>query len=384
MSLLRYESYKQGGVEWLGEVPSHWSCARLRWLTNRYAGGTPDKANQEYWTDGTVPWLNSGAVNQSVINKASAYITQTAYENSSAKWVPKGALVMALAGQGKTKGMVARLAIAATCNQSMAAIVPREGVSSPFLFWWLTSNYQNIRNMAGGDLRDGLNLELLGDVPCPTMPLQEQLAIADFLNRETAKIDALVQEQQRLIELWKEKRQAVISHAVTRGLDPNVPMKVSGLEWLEDVPQHWGSSIKLNDLAAKTRHSFVNGPFGSDLLTEELIPDGVPVIYIRDLKQYGYRRVSEWCVPGLAVVYPQGEPNAIITQDVIRLRVNETIARASWFIYSIRISGEYRSTLFQWTRRERVSDLENINNSNVSFRLRPNSAASHLSSTMRQ
>jgi type I restriction enzyme S subunit len=157
--------------------------------------------------------------------------------------------------------------------------------------------------------------------------------------------------QQRLIELLKEKRQATISRAVTKGLDPNAPMKASGLEWFGAVPQHWGHSTKLNDLAGKTRHSFVNGPFGSDLLTEELLAEGVPVIYIRDLKPSGYRRVSEWCVtskkagelsfcnvipgdiliakvgepPGLAVVYPGTEPNGIVTQDVIRLRVNETV-----------------------------------------------------------
>jgi type I restriction enzyme S subunit len=125
-------------------------------------------------------------------------------------------------------------------------------------------------------------------------------------------------------------------------------MKDSGIEWLGEVPAHWGFSKKLADLAAKHRHSFVNGPFGSDLLTSELIAEGVPVIYIRDLKSAGYQRVSEWCVtpekameivfcnvlpddiliakvgdpPGLAAVYPKGEPEGIVTQDVMRLRAD--------------------------------------------------------------
>ena len=73
----------------------------------------------------------------------------------------------------------------------------------------------------------------------PIPPLDEQTAIAAFLDRETAKIDALVAEQRRLIELLKEKRQAVISHAVTKGLNPHAPMKPSGIEWLGDVPEHW-------------------------------------------------------------------------------------------------------------------------------------------------
>ncbi|SHF71692.1 type I restriction enzyme, S subunit [Kaistia soli DSM 19436] len=239
MSLPKYESYKDSGVEWLGEVPSHWSTAGLRWLAVRYSGGTPDKGNPSYWSDGDIPWLNSGSVNQPLISKPSAYITEEAFSNSSAKWIPEGALLMALAGQGKTKATVAQLGFRSTCNQSMAAIVPGNKITARFLYWWLTSNYENIRNLSGGDLRDGLNLELLGSIPCPITEIREQTAIVAFLDRETAKIDALVEEQKRLIELLKEKRQAVISHAVTKGLDPNAMMKESGVEWLGEVPAHW-------------------------------------------------------------------------------------------------------------------------------------------------
>lgn len=223
MSFPRYPSYKDSGVEWLGGVPEHWKTASLRWISKRYSGGTPDKLNLDYWTDGTIPWLNSGAVNEPIITEPSAYISEEALLKSSAKWVPKGALVMALAGQGKTKGMAAQLSFKTTCNQSMAAIIPTEEIDARFLYWWLVTNYQNIRNMAGGDLRDGLNLELLGNIPCPLLPYKEQKTIAAFLDRETAKIDALIAEQQRLIELLKEKRQAVISHAVTKGLSTLAP-----------------------------------------------------------------------------------------------------------------------------------------------------------------
>jgi type I restriction enzyme S subunit len=234
-----YPEYENSRVEWADRTPKHWDAVHLRWIAKLYAGGTPSKAIEEYWENGSVPWINSGEVNQGLISEVSTYITEAAYKNSSAKWIPKNALVMALAGQGKTKGMIAQLAIDATCNQSMGAIVPHDLQSSRYLFWWLYSNYQNIRNMAGGDLRDGLNLELLGDIGCPIPNKEEQKSIADFLDHETAKIDALIEKQQRLIELLKEKRQAVISHAVTKGLNPNAPMKDSGVEWLGEVPAHW-------------------------------------------------------------------------------------------------------------------------------------------------
>ncbi len=243
MSFPRYERYKDSEVEWLGEVPEHWDRTKLRRISVRYSGGTPDKTKLEYWDDGTIPWLSSGEVNQSLISKPSTYITEEAFKNSSAKWIPSGALVMALAGQGKTKGTVAQLAIPSTCNQSMAAIVPREMSQARFLFWWLSANYQNIRNMAGGDLRDGLNLELLGDIDCPLVPESERIAIAKFLDNETEKIDSLIEEQGRLIALLKEKRQAVISHAVTKGLNPDVVMEDSGMEWLGVIPRHWNSGV---------------------------------------------------------------------------------------------------------------------------------------------
>ena len=160
----KYAEYKDSGVEWVDKLPIHWKAVSLRWISTIYAGGTPSKTNESYWEDGTIPWLNSGSVNQGMIYQPSTYITQEAFNNSSARWISKGSLVVALAGQGKTKGMVAQLGIDSTCNQSMAAISLYAELYSRYLFWWLTSNYQNIRNMAGGDLRDGLNLEHLGSI----------------------------------------------------------------------------------------------------------------------------------------------------------------------------------------------------------------------------
>ncbi|MBJ8442566.1 restriction endonuclease subunit S [Acinetobacter bereziniae] len=235
----KYAEYKDSGVEWVDTLPIHWSSVHLKWISIIYAGGTPSKTIESYWENGVIPWINSGAVNQTYILEPYTYITKAAYENSSAKWIPKNALVMALAGQGKTKGMVAQLGIDTTCNQSMAAILPNDLSYARYLFWWITANYQNIRNMSGGDLRDGLNLEHLGDIGCPLPSSEEVTTIANFLDYETAQIDILITKQEKLIELLKEKRQAVISHAVTKGLNPNAPMKDSDVEWLGEVPEHW-------------------------------------------------------------------------------------------------------------------------------------------------
>ncbi len=113
-----YPGYKPSGVEWAEEIPVDWRIASLRWISRRYAGGTPDRQNMDYWEEGTIPWVNSGAVNQWLITEPSALITERGYRESSAKWIPRGALVMALAGQGKTKGMVAQAGFRVCCNQS--------------------------------------------------------------------------------------------------------------------------------------------------------------------------------------------------------------------------------------------------------------------------
>ncbi len=249
MRYLAYPEYEDSGVQWLKRVPEHWNYVCLKWISRRYAGGTPDKSNDAYWNEGDIPWLNSGSVNDGYITEPSSFITQEGLANSSAKWIPAKSLVMALAGQGKTKGMVAQLGIRATCNQSMAAIIPDEQIAPRFLYWWLVSNYQNIRNMAGGEQRDGLNLDLLGAIPCPLIPVHEQTAIADFLDRETGRIDTLVAKKRRLIALLKEKRTALISRTVTRGLpdaaarefglEPHTRFKDSGIEWLGELPEGW-------------------------------------------------------------------------------------------------------------------------------------------------
>jgi type I restriction enzyme S subunit len=119
----------------------------------------------------------------------------------------------------------------------------------------------------------------LADTVVPLPDLVEQTHISEFLDRETAKIDALVAEQQRLIELLKEKRQAVISHAVTKGLNPHAPMKPSGIEWLGDVPTHW----RIMPLG-KVTSSRCDGPFGSGLKSEHYTELGVRVIRLQNIR----------------------------------------------------------------------------------------------------
>jgi len=286
MKYATYNEYKSSPMAWVDQLPMHWNTASLRWMSKRYAGGTPDKGNEAYWEDGDIPWLNSGAVNDGYITQPSELITRAGFANSSAKWIPKDALVMALAGQGKTKGMVAQLGIPTTCNQSMAALIPDSRFAPRYLYYWLTANYQNIRNLAGGEARDGLNLEMLGSIPCPVPPVDEQQTIASFLDAKTAQIDALMAQKRQLIDKLKEKRQALIARTVTRGLPPEgaqaaglapapaPAIKDSGVEWLGPIPKAW----KVVPLKWRARCSSGDGIATEDVEPNETTDSNNPVI----------------------------------------------------------------------------------------------------------
>ncbi|MFD8771072.1 restriction endonuclease subunit S [Microbacterium oxydans] len=246
-------------LEWAPDIPPTWDVVNLKMLARIFAGGTPDRKNADYWSDGTVPWLNSGSVNDWAISKPSELIAREALANGATRWAPKGSVLVALAGQGKTKGMAARLEIDSTLNQSLAAIVPGASLDYRFLQYWLTSNYLNIRGLAGGDLRDGLNLQHIGSIQVPRPPVEEQRAIADYLDRETAQIDAYIAKNEELIAILSERRAAVIAEAVTRGIDAAASMKASGVEWLGAIPVHW-SVQRLASTIARAR----NGVWGSE------------------------------------------------------------------------------------------------------------------------
>ena len=273
MQYISYEKYKPARLEWIDVIPQHWDITRLRLLSKRYSGGTPSKDNQAYWQDGTIPWLNSGAVNQGMITRPSTYITDLGLKESSAKWIPKKAIIIALAGQGKTKGTTAYTTFKTTCNQSMGVVV-FEKDHPKFMYWWLTSQYKNIRGLASDDGRDGLNLEMLGTIPCPLPSIDEQKQIATFLDYKTRQIDLLINKKKDLINKLEEKRLAMITQAVTKGINKDVNFNHSGKEWLGDKPESWKCSyLKHFSLIYDCKH-----------LTAQFVDDGYSLASIAEVK----------------------------------------------------------------------------------------------------
>lgn len=150
------------------------------------AGATPESSRAEYWENGTIPWMSSGEVNKATIHATEKLITKEAYSATSTKLVPPGAVVVALAGQGKTRGTVARTRIELCTNQSLASIVLTDEVDSDFLFHFLRTQYAQLRDVSSGEgTRGGLNLQMIRAFKVPVPPLPIQREIARVLNQFT-------------------------------------------------------------------------------------------------------------------------------------------------------------------------------------------------------
>lgn len=156
-----------------------------------FAGGTPKTDRVEFWDNGTISWMSSGEVNKGTIYETEKKITQLGFDKSSTKMIPPNAVVLALAGQGKTRGMVARTKISLCTNQSLCAIVPNETINYSFLYFYLKNQYMQLRQISAGDgTRGGLNLKMVENFQIPIPPLKVQNEVVEILD----KFDALVND----------------------------------------------------------------------------------------------------------------------------------------------------------------------------------------------
>lgn len=237
-----YPEYKDSGVEWLGEIPSHWELWKLFHAYNEIGSGTtPPTSSNEWFENGVIPWVTTGELRENTIIQTNKRITKkTQATFSTLKIYPIGSVVIAM--YGATIGRLGILGTPSTTNQACCVMTKSEYLDNKYVFYWLYAFKKDIINLSSGGGQPNINQEKVASLKISAPIKQEQTKIAQFLDHETAKIDQLIEKQQSLIELLKEKRQAVISHAVTKGLNPNAKMKDSGVEWLGEVPEHWNIS----------------------------------------------------------------------------------------------------------------------------------------------
>lgn len=235
----RYDNYKDSGIEWIGEIPEHWESWKISHAFNKIGSGTtPESGNPIYHENGSINWLNTGDLNDGKLDSCSKKVTEKAIQDySSLKLFPAGSLAIAM--YGATIGKTSLINFETTTNQACCVFCESEIISLKFLQYWFLGNKEHIINLAIGGGQPNISQNILKDLRiwCPI--ISEQIELANYLDQKTAQIDHLIAQKERLIALMQEERTAVINQAVTKGLDPTVPMKDSGIEWLGDIPEHW-------------------------------------------------------------------------------------------------------------------------------------------------
>jgi type I restriction enzyme S subunit len=236
-----YPEYKESGSYWLGKIPAHWAATELKRYSHVKGGYA---FSSESFKDSGKPVIRIGDIKQdgSISIKNCKYIDTNNSTQLSQYLVSKGDLLMAMTGATIGKAGWYMEDEAALLNQRVGAFKCDEDKLNYQFFWYVLNSlgYQSYITLTafGGAQPNISDTGMVGY--CSAVPtIEEQQKIANFLDHETAKIDTLIAKQEKLIELLKEKRQAVISHAVTKGLNPDAPMKDSGVEWLGEVPEHW-------------------------------------------------------------------------------------------------------------------------------------------------
>ena len=232
-------------------MPAAWKIQYLGEIADISSGGTPRRDNADYW-DGDIPWITTSQVDFCTINHADQHITQAGLANSAAKLLPAGTLLMALYGQGKTRGKVAKLGITAATNQACAAISIRPGTDENYVFHFLESRYEQIRNASNGGSQDNLSGLIVKKLPITLPSFEEQRAIASALS----DMDALLAKLDQLIAKKRDIKQAAMQELLMgrrrltgfSGEWNNTPISriariISGATPSTNIPSFWNGGI---------------------------------------------------------------------------------------------------------------------------------------------
>lgn len=243
MKYKKYPSYKDSELEWLGKIPSEWTNSKLKYHSFIYNGNSISDNEKENYENlditSSIPYVSTKDIDSNFLTIDYDNGMRVPICNDKFKIAKKGSTLICIEG-GSAGKKLSFLDKKVCFVNKLACIDSYKGLDKRFSNYILRSSVFNyLFNLATTGLIPGVSINQLKDFEIILPSIQEQQQMANFLDKATAKIDTLIEKQTKLIELLKEKRQAVISHAVTKGINPNVPMKDSGVEWLGEIPEHW-------------------------------------------------------------------------------------------------------------------------------------------------
>jgi type I restriction enzyme S subunit len=364
MSFKGYSNYKSAHVEWLGEIPSHWSTRRVKdttYLKGRV--GWKGLSSDEYRSSGFALLVTGTDFQSKYIDwNTCHWVDEERYSDDPFIQLQNGDLLITKDGTIGKLAIVLGMKAPACLNSGIFLLRPLESAyDTEFMYWVLSSNAFSVfcDLSSFGSTIQHLYQNVFERFVFPAPPYREQQEIAAFLSRETRKIDALVVEQEKLIELLKEKRQAAISHAVTKGIDPSVPMKDSGIDWLGRIPASWK--------IASLKHAFSLLKDGTHLPPAR-VDTGVPLLSVRNISdskfslreddshisEESYYELCKAFVPNegdvlLAIVGATIGKVALVPPDIGRFHIQRSLAifRPNSTVLSSWVYYYFQSDLFQ-------------------------------------
>ncbi len=353
----RYERYKDSGVEWIGEIPEEWDVLKLKWifkLVYRY----PTYYGIQYSDNGVIEVRGEMLKGNGLIDVESCeprFISEEISNNYPMTKLKKDDIVMSVRGTMGKIGLVTDNIENANITANLLRLSPNKNkVYSKWLVWLMESSRFNeeLDNYSDQTTIKTIRVPNLLSINIPLPKYDEQNAIANFLDQKTAEIDGLIADKEKLIELLQEKRQAIITEAVTKGLNPNVRMKDSGIEWIGEIPEEW-ELIKIK---------FVGTIYSGNGFKEELqgkTEGDYPFFKVSDINGNGKLAISSnnyvdeddvvnngWnIIPKNSILFPKiGEAlkknhrkinacSCLIDNNIAAIKTNERIIDFNYFYY---------------------------------------------------
>ena len=230
---------KDSGIEWIGEIPADWKVIKNKYLLSLlYSGGTPSVSNNDFYCfEGGTPFVSiSDMSTVDYVLSTQKRLTGSGLKDKNLKILPIGTILYSIYA---TVGAVSELKIEAAISQAMLALQVNSKVDKSFYKYNLAAMKDYIFSNANGNTQFNLNAEKVKNFYFVLPNVATQHRIANYLDRKSSQIDAIIARQQEVIEKLKAYKLSIITEAVTKGLNPNAPMKDSGVEWIGEVPEHW-------------------------------------------------------------------------------------------------------------------------------------------------
>ena len=233
----RYDKYKDSGIAWIGEIPEHWEVIKTKNAFNIISGATPKTDNIAYW-DGEITWITPAdyKTEDIIIKSGKRNITTEGLNSCGTSIVPQGSIIFS---KRAPIGLVAINAVPLCTNQGCISCIPKPYVNTKYFYYLMSVLTEWFELFGSGTTFKELSTNNFANFSLSQPSFTEQQSIATYLDQKCGEIDELITLQEEMITKLQSYKQSVITETVTKGLDKNVPLKDSGIEWIGEIPEHW-------------------------------------------------------------------------------------------------------------------------------------------------